>query len=151
LSHSIARLIDNYFLFFLSEEKLKKKKDEGEKDGVYEVRVKSSIWSTNFQNYTFYPFFFFKFKFWYKTYFLLFLNSWFVKEDRASLDFSAEKIVVFINFNHQNGWTCCPRVLFDEKSLMVFLQNLNITKTKCRSKLTKKNLTRFDFVFLNHF
>jgi hypothetical protein len=74
-----------------------------------------------------------------------------VKEDRASLDFSAEKIVVFINFNHQNGWTCCPRVLFDEKSLMVFLQNLNITKTKCRSKLTKKNLTRFDFVFLNHF
>jgi hypothetical protein len=151
LSHSIARLIDNCFLFFFIRGKIKKKKMK-----VKKMVCTKSEWRVQFgppisKIIPFIPYFFFKFKFWYKTYFLLFLNSWFVKEDRASLDFSAEKIVVFINFNHQNGWTCCPRVLFDEKSLMVFLQNLNITKTKCRSKLTKKNLTRFDFVFLNHF
>lgn len=102
LSHSIARLIANCFLFFY-QKKIIKKKDKGEKGGVYKVKVKSSIWSANFQNYTLYPFFFSKFKFSYKTYFLLFLNSWFAREKRASLDFSGEKIVVFVNFNHQNG------------------------------------------------
>lgn len=90
LSHSIARLIANCFFFFIRG-KIKKNKDEGEKGGVYKVRVKSSIWSSIFQNYTFYPLFFSKFKFWYKTYFLLFLNPWFVREVRALLDFSVER------------------------------------------------------------